>query len=211
MPLQRKKVYKKPYRKYASLRPFSKKQVKAIKKISQSSGELKEEKEIGTSASLTDTTPFTMTAGGVIPQGDGNGERVGDKIRIKDCSFRCQLECGTASGTVRVVAFQELEDEEPDMSSLSVPNDFWPDIQTSVAKYQVLYDRSFCMDPEVLSHKLINLNFPAKKLRVKYKEFASASTTLRSGGEVRIRILTNNTVINQMTVDCNSRIRYYDM
>lgn len=205
----RKMYRKKNYRKKRML--FSRKQVKAISKIAQHSGELKfGDEQTATSASLIATSDFTDSLIPAIAQGDALNERIGDDIILKDVRIRANVSAGTASGLVRcyvIQTFQDLANYSGAFNDI-LPNDFMPTINdTGGNKYKVLYDRVVNLDSDSLSNYLFNITL--KKFPMKKVSFDAGATTIQKGA-INIFISTLNTTASQMTVDCNSRIRYYD-
>lgn len=200
---------------YKKKMPFNRRQVKAIKKLAESSGELKSlDGAAITSASLISGTGVTFfnTALSAIPQGDGEAQRIGDQLRIKDLHARFLVDAGTAQGAVRVTIFQQLEDVLPAgvPTSTGSVQQFWPNIQTSLTKYQKLYDKVVYLDGNGKSSHLFDIKIPASKLMIKKWNYDSGATSLTGGGQIRGSIMTNNLTALQMTVNGVQRIRYYD-
>lgn len=195
--------------KHRSRKGLNKVEKKQVLSLINKQDDVKVKEEAFTDSSLTEASPASDQVPGAIAQGDGDAERIGDRLRFKDISYRYQVNSGTASGLVRFTMYQELEDEEPDMNTFVLPNDFWPDLNASVAKYQILVDKVIELAPDIKERHLFSGRIPVKKLRMKGLEYADASTTIRGGGQLRIRILTDNTTASQMTVDGNYKVRYY--
>lgn len=186
---------------------FNRKQVKAIKKIAQASGELKHLDVTFTSAGLVSSGSLSDKTNLAIPQGDGEGQRVGDQLDVKDMHIKAQINSGTANGSVRMFVYQHLEDTDPSVGNL-LPNDFWPTIQTSLQKYKILYDRTINLDSDGKSNHLFDAKI--KKFGVSKISYDTGASTVTGPGEISINFSTNNATASQVTVDCNCRVRYYD-
>ncbi len=200
-----------PHRKNSRRHNPKKSFKKRVQAVIMASAELKEIAETATDSSLTLASPFSDNIPGSIPQGDGDGQRIGDRIEVKDISIKASVFSGTASGLVRCIVYQGLEDNPPDTASMTLgPNDFYPPLTSTNSKYKILFDRVISMDPDYRSSFLFNIRIPAKKLGKKNIEFDSGAETLLSGGLVVLRITTDNTTATQMTVDSNFRLRYVD-
>lgn len=94
-------------------KPFTKKQVKAIKKIAEHTGELKVYDTSISSTSIVSGSLinlFSSSSHYGIVQGDGQNERIGDELTIKDYNFKINFTSGTTNGTVRLILFQNLGD-----------------------------------------------------------------------------------------------------
>ncbi len=144
-------------------------------------------------------------------QGDaGIGERIGDQVTIRDIQLKVSVQQLLKSGLHRVYAYQELEDTDPSGLGNLQPNDFYPNIQTSVKKYKVLFDRVFHLDIDAgKSHQLVNIRIPAKMLALKKVDFAAGSVAINSG-QVHVIATTDNATTNDQSLDCNHRTRFYD-
>lgn len=204
------KFVKKMYRKKRSFRrPFNKGQVKAIRKIALRSGEIKE--LVG---SLSDGSIVTASANPVaisytMAQGDGEGERIGDEITIKDISVNMVINSGTANGSIRVIFYQKLSDTTDLTSNMTDINDYYPSLKNSTGAYKILYDRNFQLDPDGVSNKFVRVKFN-KQLKVHKINYDAGASTFNNTGTVLGLILTNNATASQITMTGKSRIRYYD-
>lgn len=204
-----KKYVRRRYRKRAA--PFSKKQVAAIKKISNSQDELKEKTATASSSGIVSGTGFNNILASMRPaQGDDHNQRIGDMIRIRDVDIKCQVNCGTANGTVWAYAFQTLEDVGPSNMDNLDPNDFLPTLQESNTRYKMLYSKKVNLDPDGKSNHLFEVHIPSSKLGKKTVQFDAGAATVVGGGQIVFNVTTNNTSGSQIVVDCNDRCRYYD-
>lgn len=204
--------YKKSYRKKRKS-TFSKKQKSEIKKIAEKSGELKTKQMNDTDTSLIASSGFTgpNIQDLAIAQGLDDDERIGDMVQIQKVQWRLSINTGTASGLVRVFAIQNLDDVDPTGINHQSPSPigFFPSLQTSIHRYQKLYDRTYSLDPSYKSNLLLNINVPGSKLRIKKVQFDDASTNVVSGN-VRIFVSTDNTDASQMTANCQMKVYWYD-
>ncbi len=185
---------------------------KRVLTVMKANAELKENFGTGTDTSLIAGSGFADDLINNIAQGDGNGQRIGDHIEVKDLSIKASVFSGTASGLVRCYVYQGLEDNPPDTTAMTLaPNDFFPSLQDTNSKYKVLYNKVISLDPDYRSSFLFNIRIPAKKLGLQRIEFDAAAETIVGGGLVKMRIETDNTTASQMTVDSNYRLRYVDL
>lgn len=207
--------YKKQYRKRKRYNrrgaPFSKKQVKAIQKIAQHSGEMKNNSDNQTSSSLISTSPFIHRMSHItIDQGDGEGQRVGDEIFIKQLSWRCLVDAGTAQGILRVIVIQQLSDTLDSFSTGLLVNSFLPDKATTNGRYKVLYDKLMYVGGDVKNSQLIKLNFRNNRLPIKKVHFDEGLATYSGGGDIEFYVITDNTTASQITCNANLKLMYYD-
>lgn len=196
------------YRKRSNYkRPFSRKQVKAIRKIAEKSGELKSKQYNNTDNDLQST--FNMNTGALsIAQGTDDDERIGDSIYLHKVQARFQVNT-LVSSTLRLFAFQCLEEVAPSGVSTLKPNEFWPNIQVSGARYKVLYDRVINIDPDSKGSMLLKVDIPGKKLKIKKIPFDEGAATMKNG-QVLIYLTSTNTTASQITVDANLKAYWYD-
>lgn len=196
--------------------PFTKNQTKAIHKIAQQSGEMKQIQGTSTDSSLVDGSHFNHSFL-TIAKGDDDNQRIGDKINVKDLHYKAVVNSGTASGVCRVIIYQLLRRPETTAETGVgiaglLPNDFYPNNEDVPVKYKILYDKIFYVNSVSKPQHLINVRIPARKLAIKQLEWdadTGASAELLSGF-ISMCISTTNTTVSQMTVDSNLKIRYYD-
>lgn len=200
---------KKVFKKNKGKLPFSKKQLQVIKKITHSTNELK----TFTPSLINDpsvvsgsTNSFTFSLG--IPQGDGEGTRDGDQLMIKDYQMNLNINSGTTKGLVRVIVFENLGDSSLTLNSMTQVYSQYPTIQTSLGRYKVHMDKTYNINSSNVSSILIKKTFIPVIKKINY---VSGSTTLvNGGGQLQGFVLTDNSVITQMTFDCQTRVRFYD-
>lgn len=190
---------------------FSRSQMKAIRKIAAMSGELKTTNATAANSGIVSGSGQNMyvSTANIPAQGDGDDQRVGDQIRLKEVAFRSQVATGTANGSVRCYVIQHLDDAVATVNNLD-PNDFFPNLQASGTKYKVLYDRLIALDPGHKEDHVFDVRIPASKLRIKKLNMDTGATTLQGGGDISFHLTTNNTAATQITTDTNCRVKYYD-
>ncbi len=189
------------------------KQIKQVKKIALSQGELNHLDTAISSASLTASSAFTLNSFFDIGQGDAENQRVGDQLQIKDLKINVRISAGSANGIVRCVMWQQLDDAQPTgMGGYSnlPPGDFLPTIQVSITKYKVLKDFYFDLNSAGKNNKFLKIRIPAKMLAHKKINFDSGASTITGPGKIHFKLTTNNTTASQMVVDGNARASYYD-
>jgi len=185
--------------------------MKAIKKISQASGEQKTIEDNKTSSSFVSSSAFTHSSNDVAPaQGDGEAQRVGDKIRVKDYSWRALIDAGTTQGIVRLLIIQQLADTLNSFSTSISCHSFLPDMNITNGRYKVIEDRLFYVGGDKQNSMVLKRHISAKKLALKSMEFDEGAATYIGNGKLHIFLFTNNATASQLTVDSNLKLRYYD-
>ena len=189
---------------------FNKSQVKFIKNIVKADKELKHADSAVSDTSMVSTSASIASPSMSRAQGDGEDQRVGDQLEIKDIHWRLQIDAGTAQGSVRFYALQYLEDTQPSGVGNLLPCDLFPTIQTSLSKYKILFDKMVHLDGNGKSNHVFNVRVKASQLPIKKINFDSGLTTLTGGGQITGYLTTNNTTASQMTMAGNVRFRYLD-
>lgn len=217
MPFYQRKPSKQ-YRKRAPkkmMRPFSRKQVKAIVKLAQHSGELKQKSDSEVMTSLVETNPHLHDLGDfAIAQGTDNDERIGDKIRIKDLSYIVRLYPGsagydtTAGHQYRICVIQELDNGSFGTASFPNPGEFWPNAESADVRYKILFNKVYLLNPDDTNSKRHEFKIMGKKLR--QVVFDDGVTTI-SQNNVKMAVIPLTTTANQLSVSTTARIRYYDV
>lgn len=217
MPYSRRNFKKKPRKQMKRFprRPFSSKQVKAIVKLAQKSGELKQKSDIETMTSLVETNPHLHDLGDfAISQGTDNDERIGDKIKIKDLSYIVRLYPGSvgydtsAGHQYRICCIQELDNGSFATASFPNPDEFWPNSETADVRYKLLYNKVVVLNPDVKNSMRHEFRISGNKL--KQVVFDDALATI-SQNNVKMAVIPLSTTANQLSVTTNARIRYYDV
>lgn len=195
--------------------PFSKKQVKAIKKIAEHSSELKFKEDLNNNdASVTETAPTSHTLSSFsISQGTDNDERIGDKIKIKDLRYLLRVKPGSAgydttNGHIyRIRIIQFLSNDNPSSVSQLNPLEFNPPQEVADTTYKILYDRIFTLNPDDTNTKYHSIMI--KGSRLQEIVFDDASTTV-SQNNITFNVVPLTTTVDQLQTDLSVKIRYYD-
>lgn len=212
-------VYNKKYarkNKMSRRMPFSKKQVKVIKKLALQTGEVKEISNSSTFSSIVKTSALTGVMNTTIPQGDGEGQRIGDEITYKDIRFSCTFNSGTASGLLRVIAVQRLDNSTNGnpFQGLSNPGDInnpYPTLEEAGGRYKILKVWNSSVSSAGKKDTMCVMNIPYKSLPIKKLTYDPTLSTLSTNaGVVYFVVLTNNTTASQLTGSYEIRTRYYD-
>lgn len=204
-----------PRRKYKKAMPFSKRQVKAIKKIAIKTGEVKTIDTNTTDSSLVLTSGMSIDMP-TIAQGDTDSTRDGDLINLDSLQYRIRVNSGTANGLVRCVVVQFGQQQDGDSSPFFEgnldPTFLYPDLDTIQTEYKVLYDSVKECNPQGRNNIYFKIRIPKKKLKwtkVEYSDSAGLSSDIIRG-KVFCKLYTNNTTASQMTAEANSRLKFYD-
>lgn len=213
MPYARKnKMYSRNYNKNKKRFPFSRKQVQAIQKLSQMSGELKEYTTSSSHSNIDNTAPdqVSFNETGIL-QGDGDNQRIGDSLRPKDYTLNISFNSGTTSGILKVIVFQKLDDTTLNTLGMVNINDNLPTIQTAGGRYKVLRSVMTSVSSAGKKDSFLSIRIPSRSMKIKTLNYDTASGTLVSEeGVVRAIVLTNNSTASQLTSTFETRIRYYD-
>lgn len=195
--------------------PFSKRQAKAIIKLSKKSSELKMKEDLDNNdASFTATAPTTHNLSQLaIAQGTDNDERIGDKIKIKDLTYLLRIKPGSAgydttNGHVyRIYAVQYLGSNTP--ASLDGINalDFFPNAETADVKYKILHNRIYKINPDSQETKYHMVRLNGNKM--KQIVFDDAATSV-SQNNIKFNVVPLTTTVDQLQSDLSVKIRYYD-
>lgn len=192
--------------------PFSKKQVSAIKRISERTGELKSQIYQVAEASIVTANVNLIDPLWTLSEAAGNYNRIGDEITVNHIYGLMQFNAGTAAGTVRVVGIQQLGDTAltSGVFNENIPAGLFVREEVADTRYQILLDRTFHLDPTVKQDHLLRFFIPGKKLKIKKWVYDSGASTKQERGYVLFYILTNNATASQITMDGNIRLSYYD-
>lgn len=214
---QTKLSYNRKSKKFVSRRnkrmPFSKKQVKAIKKISELSSELKSKVITGNDASITQGSPYVVTLNSFgIAQGTDNDERIGEDIRIKDLWYKIHLYGGSAglySGghCYSLTVLQHDGNEALTASSQISPLEFFPSGQDSEENYKILFHKVYTLNPSSVDNKYHSIKINGKKLR---KVFFDDATTTVKRNSISIILKPLTSTVNRLEADWTGRLRWYD-
>lgn len=195
--------------------PFTRRQAKAIKKLSVASSELKVKEDLANNlGSFTDSAPFQYSMNTMaLAQGTDDDERIGDKIKVKNITYKLRIKPGSAGYNTtdghmyRVCAVQTYDADAITAAVIPNPLENWPDYQTSNVKYKVLYNKVITLNPDVSNSKYHIINIQGKRLREII--FDNALTTLQTN-HIDLFIKPLTTVNNQLQADYSVKLSYYD-
>ena len=207
-------------RRYPGKRPPPKRvtvQTKTVNKIVDKRMNTKSEhKELNVQGTGSSSYAWTLSPviSTFIPQGNGDSQRIGDKIRIKQVDFKASYTYADSSNTCRVVLIRWLANNTPsasqiftDDSSVYAPLSHYT-TEYKGALFQVIWDSHrnlSSVGPGVASV------FKSKKLGGTGKQvhFNSGSTTVASG-ELYLCHATDSSAASHPTLTYNLRMIYSD-
>lgn len=190
--------------------PFSKKQVKAISKIANKSGERHRESNSASSTNIFDNTPLKLQVIQNLSQGDGQGNRQGDEIQPQSLMVRGYVKAtGSQQGNVRLIAIQYKNDTQLTDAQVPSPEEFFPDPDETSSRYKVLFDRVYSLNPDGKECHFLKFKIAGRKMsKVKFDEGA---TTIRSGElYVYIQGDTDMSTGNNIEGKLTSKLLYAD-
>lgn len=193
--------------------PFSKKQAKAIIKLSHKSQELKQKLDTETDASVTASAPFHHDIGDfALAEGTGQDERIGDNIKIKDLMFLIRVIPGsvgfntTTGHTYRLFVYQNYDDSSI-LAVMPGPLEFYPNPSIVNTSYKVLYNKVITLNPDNTNNKFHKIKIKGNML--KKVNFDIGASTITSNN-VRCVLKPITDTANELQVVSSARIRYYD-
>ncbi len=197
-----------PYKKVSSRRfkkkPFSRKQVKAIKKIADNSGEVKFEDDSAVNTNLRDTSNNQHNLTGVV-QGDNQSERIGMKVKLQRLMIKASV-VSTQPRSLRMYVIYFPSDANVTLGELDdiLPNEFYPR-DTDLPRYQILWDRCYSLDA--------NKGFTIKKsIDLKGRVQSYSDTTANAiNGDLFVIYTTDNQTASAVSVDSHARLLYTDV
>jgi len=183
---------------------------KKVKKVIHQSAENKflDDSVSDTSLINTDSNSLQNGVALLIPQGDGESSRDGNKIEAKGLTMRL-LMTTTTSASVRFVlikapVFDAGLDFNTPFAAMGV-NGQLP--RNTEGKYKVLWDRTLNVDPDSKGSIAIKRYQP---LNMKM-EYISSSTAAPIRNNVLLYAFTNNTTASAINVDLDTRLHYRDV
>lgn len=187
---------------------------KRVQSIINLSTELKTKSDTEDDTSVVAATPFQHNINDFgIAQGVDNDERVGDKLRIKDYSLKIRVFPGSAGynttegHTYRLTAIQKLGSAAFATADIPGPLDFWPNAESVDVKYKILFDKVFRLNPDVDNVKYYTIKLSGKRLQqIVFND--AASTVHKNDVVISLKPLTST--VNQLSLNCVARLRYYD-
>lgn len=188
---------------------------KIIKKIvkrevKQNSGESK----VYEPTALTSTNFLSSQTGSIvqeqplgIPQGDNDGERIGNKIQLKGIQMKLNVNC-SVEHTFRILAFWvKSEFAGTDLDTAFDNMDYLSFLPRNVSpQYNLLMDRTFDMDPDNNARKTITKYFKLNK-QVTYDGVNGSDL---QNGRLVIYFKTSNSTASSVGYDLRLRTYYRD-
>lgn len=191
--------------------PLTRRQVKAVKKIALSTGELKKREWNADNVDLYAGNGASLMTSGLtdIIQGDGDGERVGDKIKLKKVVLRGVVDAKSAQAAcLRLYIVQTHFDSTGSGFGDIAPDEFMPDADAVGGNYTLLYDKIMYVNPNGNEKRHFKVSIPGKKLKpVKYD---AAATTIATGQLFAYLVPDDNVTTGNIDLDCNGKLFYYD-
>lgn len=146
-----------------------------------------------------------------IPQGDGEGERIGNQVFLKGVKMNFLMTSSVSASNRLILIATNLRDSSHtqisidwDAAAVGV-NGFYP--RDTTYKYKVLMDKIINIDPDkngsIAFSKYFTLN--------KNVSYTSGTTQLPNSYELILLHYTNNAVASVLTLDTNTRLYFKDM
>lgn len=201
-------------KKFRITKPFTKQQLRVIKRVSTNVGETKYLDTSVSNTSIINTSDaaldsiFTFN----MIQGDGQGERLGDRIFAKSLQVRGTLNM-TSTNSLRFLIIR-LDRYSLDLVS-TVNNDFDYTVvglrgflprDVTGYKYKVIMDRVYTLDPDNVNQKYLKFNIPVNK---KF-EFQNSTTSPYHTNKYRMFIYTDNVTASVISCSLQCRLSYKD-
>ena len=142
-------------------------------------------------------------------QGDGDGQRVGDTIKVDKLTWRGYIHCdGTEPVLARLLAVQ-VESPSTGSGFTSIrPDDFLPDMEAVNTRYKVLADKILNVSPNGKEKAFFKISVKGNSL--KSSEYDAAATTL-ARGNIMLFVATDETVATgQCELFSNCKVFYHD-
>lgn len=197
-------------KKFRISKPFTKQQVRTIKKITQSTGETKYFDNTQNYTSIINTTTsISDMFSWYIPQGDGEGERLGNKIFVKSVQVRGLLNMSsTNSLRFLIVRFKDYSS----LTTSQIFSDFNIGLRgfyprsVNEYSYKVIMDKVITLDPDNVNQRYVKWNFPINKTIT----YPDSSTSIYHTNRYLCFIYTDNTTPSVVSFNYNSRVLYTD-
>lgn len=190
--------------------PLSKAQAKAVRKIANTSGEIKKVETNNDDTDIYSGASSSIDVGLTnIIQGDGDSQRIGDKLNIKKLLIRGVLDAKSSqSALCRLYIIQALFDTTGSGLTTIKPDEFFPDSEAVGGRYKVLYDKIMTVNPNGNEKKFFKVSLNGNKFApVKY----DAAATSINYGRVFCSLLTDdNVTTGNLDMDCNVKLYYTD-
>lgn len=214
------KIYRaKPKRKFRNKRlPFSRRQVKAVRRIATSTSESKYVDNSDSHSSMVASDnglvgfimPFSNDGLLNISQGDGVSNRDGNSVFIKGIKLKGILKA-VSSGAhhLRIMLIRvpdQLEtsndDRYTDFNAMDVSSLYPRDTKP----YKILWDKTYSIDSNNYPLQLINKYVKINK-KVHYEDGTGSNV---SRGQIALAFYTDNTTASAISLSLNSRTYFKD-
>lgn len=146
-----------------------------------------------------------------IPQGDGEGERIGNNVYIKGCKMNFLMTTSVSASNRLILIQTNLKDSSHtqvsvdwDASNVGV-NGFYP--RDTEYKYKVLMDKIINIDPD----KNGSLQFSRYFKINKEISYVDGTTQLPNSFELILLHYTNNSTISVLTLQTDCRLFFKDI
>lgn len=151
-------------------------------------------------------SPLTSITQGVA----GNGNRIGDSLKVQRLTFRAFLSHNASDCQVRIIWYWD------DQNKTSVPSDVLNSIGTAYAplsaktydkrfQTKILYDKRFMLGPNAYPTKEVSFNMPINR----HTNYDTGAATIETGA-LKLLIVSNLVTTNLPIVTYTYRISYTD-
>ncbi len=188
--------------------PLSRRQAKAVRKIAQTSGEMKSSQQSLDSTSLDGTASLQVLS--QIIQGDGEGQRIGDSIKIARMVWRGVLDAALdEAAVVRLLVIQtQFPSTGTGFTSIS-PKDFMPNSETVGGKYKILADKIVSVsDTGANQKRFFKISVPGSKMKT--ANYDAAATTLADGNLMVFAHADDLVSANHLILNSEVKVLYHD-
>lgn len=192
--------------------PFNKKQLKAIKKIANHSGEIKYKDATASSINPFSGSPATLLSTWLnLAQGVDNDERVGDSVRLRNILLRLKVKNNTTSSKyLRFLVIQVRGDTAPSNMPPNQSEPFLPKAENVGEPYRKLVDKKIMLSSTAGGIDKVLLSFNIKKFLSPIIKFDDAATTVNQGQIYFYLIADTDTSTGNISATLYSRTNYYD-
>lgn len=192
--------------------PLSRAQARAVKKIANSSGEVKYLDIAVSPINPYDSNAADMMDGVLgLSQGDTKSTREGDNVFFRSLSWNGRiLNNETTSRTLRFLVFQTMGKTIPTGLPLDNCELHLPRLDTSDIRYKVLIDRFINLSPLGQPGDQKVFKFKVNKVPIKKITYEAGSSTITSGNIYAYLINQNGSATADVGGDVNVRFTYND-
>jgi hypothetical protein len=189
-------------------KPFSRRQVKAISKIAQRSGEKKTYEQAMDNSNLYSSGGSSLQCIPMI-QGDGNQQRVGDTIKVDKLVWRGYIHAdGSLPVLARLLVIQVVSPSTGAGFTSIRPDSFLPDMESTNTSYKVLADKIISAHPNGKELQFFKIKVKGKRL--KSSEYDSGATTLARGNIMCFVATNEGLTTGNAELFSNVKVFYHD-